>query len=66
MLGYAVMQLVEPQTLQDGRSWVRFLMMPLEFFIDIILLSEIQPPFYHKLYIHSYMHFLSNRAIQLA
>ena len=43
VLGHAVAQLVEALRLQVGRSRVRFPMVSLEFFSDIILLAALWP-----------------------
>ena len=41
-MGHTVAQLVEA-LLQARRSWVQFLLVSLEFFIDIILLAALWP-----------------------
>jgi len=41
--GYVVAQVVEALHLQVGRLRVRFLMVSLEFFVDIILLASLWP-----------------------
>jgi len=41
--GHVVVQLVKALCYKVGRSWVRFLMVSLEFFIDIILPATLWP-----------------------